>query len=121
MVPWRLGMSLKSSSIRVWMLSICLSLCAREAAAQVLYGSLTGNISDPSGAAVPNVRVEALNTGTGIARTASSDDAGSYAFNDLQAGLYRVTYTLASFRTLIQENVTITTNSVRRMDIKLEV
>ena len=42
-------------------------------------------------------------------------------FNDLQAGVYRITYSAVSFRTLIQENIEIATNSVRRLDTKLEV
>jgi len=34
---------------------------------QVLYGTLTGNVTDPSGAVVPNAKVEAVNTQTGLA------------------------------------------------------
>jgi hypothetical protein len=100
---------------------VCACVLASSASAQVLYGSLTGNVTDPSNAAVPNVRVEALNTRTGISRAATTDESGSYAFNDLQAGLYKITYSAPSFRTLIQENVEIATNSIRRADIILQV
>jgi hypothetical protein len=89
--------------------------------AQVLYGSLTGNVTDPSGAAVPNVRVEAVNTRTGVTRAATTDSAGAYSFSDLQAGLYKITFSAPAFRTLIQENVGIATNSVRRVDMAMQV
>jgi hypothetical protein len=46
--------------------------------AQVLYGSLTGNISDPSGGAVPNAKLEVLNVSTGIAKQAVTDDRGVF-------------------------------------------
>ncbi len=100
-------------------LSLLLAPCVLNA--QVLYGSLTGNVTDPSGAAVPEVKVEALNTGTGVARVAVTDGAGSYSFNDLQPGTYQVTFTAASFRTLVQEDVRILANTVRRADLQLQV
>lgn len=92
-----------------------------SAHAQVLYGSLTGLVTDPSGAAVPSVKVEALNQGTGIARAATTDNGGSYSFNDLQPGAYKVTYTAPSFRTVVQEGLQILANTVRRSDIQLQV
>ncbi|MBN8733628.1 MAG: TonB-dependent receptor [Acidobacteria bacterium] len=94
---------------------------APAAHAQVLYGSLTGNVTDPSGAAVPNVKVEALNTNTGVSRTATTDDGGSYSFNDLQPGLFKITYSAPSFRTVVQENVQILANNLRRLDTQLSV
>ena len=94
---------------------------APMARAQVLYGSLTGTITDPSGATVPAVKVEALNTATGISRAATSDSAGSYSFNDLQPGLYKITFSAAAFRTVVQENVEILANNVRRLDPQLTV
>jgi hypothetical protein len=89
--------------------------------AQVLYGSLTGSVTDSSGSAVPNAKVEALNTGTGVLRTATTENSGSYSFNDLQAGVYKVTFSTPSFRTMIQENIQILTNSVRRVDMTMQV
>jgi hypothetical protein len=92
-----------------------------DANAQVLYGSLTGNVTDPSSAAVPNVKVEALNTATGISRAAVTDDSGNYSFNDLQAGIYKITYSAPSFRTVVQEGVQIVANNIRRLDTQLSV
>ena len=55
--------------------------------AQVLYGSLTGNVSDPSDAAVPNVKVTAVNTQTGSHLETATDGRGSYTFNNLALGI----------------------------------
>jgi hypothetical protein len=102
--------------------ALALLLCSAPAVrAQVLYGSLTGNITDPSGAAVPDVRVEALNVATGVSRVSTSDGAGSYVFNDLQPGPYKITFTTPAFRPLVQESVQILANNVRRLDPQLTV
>ncbi len=108
-------------SLRAAALAVAAFSLAAPAAAQVLYGTLTGNVTDSSGAAVPDVRVEASNVRTGVNRTAATDGTGSYSFNDLQAGSYRITFTATSFRTVIQENVEIATNAVRRVDTALAV
>ncbi len=89
--------------------------------AQVLYGSLTGNVTDNTGAAIPNVKVEAVNIATGVSRTALTDDRGLFLFNDLQTGQYRVSISAVSFQSLIQEGVPIDANTVRRLDVKLQV
>jgi hypothetical protein len=88
---------------------------------QVLYGSLTGLVTDASAAAVPKVRVEALNINTGVARISTTDETGVYQFNDLQPGIWRLTFSAPSFRTLVQENVEIAPNSIRRVDVRLQL
>jgi len=88
---------------------------------QVLYGSLTGTISDPTGAAVPNSKIEVVNVATGVTRQATSDERGAFQFNDLQAGQYRVTITSANFSTIKQDGIKIETNTVRRLEAKLQV
>src|SRR5690606_19759140 len=88
---------------------------------QVLYGSLTGHVTDPSGSAVPNVHVEAKNDATGVSRAAVTDGSGTYLFNDLQPGMYTISYKVPEFRPLIQEGVQVLANNVRRVDVRLEV
>src|SRR5262245_37096977 len=94
---------------------------ARFADAQVLYGSLTGNVTDPSGAVVAGAKVEALNTATGVSTSVVTDGRGSYLFSNLQAGVYKVTVTSQTFKALAQDNVGIEANTIRRLDAQLEV
>jgi hypothetical protein len=113
---------MSSACLRRLLLPVLLSCAfATDSKAQVLYGSLTGNVTDATGAAIPNVKVEAANTGTGVSRVATTDSSGSYSFNDLQAGAYKITFSAASFRTVVQEGVQILSNSTRRSDLQLQV
>src|SRR5271169_7032595 len=89
--------------------------------AQVLYGSLTGNVTDPNKASVPNAKVEALNVGTGIVRQTTSDDRGMYLFSNAAAGLYTITVTVPSFRKVVESNVQVNANEVRRVDVQLQI
>jgi hypothetical protein len=88
---------------------------------QVLYGSLTGFISDQTGAAVSNVRVEAQDNATGTIRQTTSDDRGSYSFADLQAGVYRITASSPSFKTAVRDGIQIEVNSTHRLEIAFNV
>ncbi len=94
---------------------------ALPAAAQVLYGSLTGNVTDATGGAVTTVKVEVLNVGTGILKTAQTDERGAYSFNDLQVGTYKVTFSAPAFGTRVVEGVSIAQNTTLRLDSKLQV
>src|SRR5215475_8734854 len=89
--------------------------------AQVLYGSLTGNVTDQSGAAVAGAKIEALNIGTGVSTSVVTDERGGYLFTNLLAGLYKVTITAQAFKALVQENVRIEANTTRRLDAQLQV
>jgi hypothetical protein len=97
-------------------------LCASgTATAQVLYGTLTGNVTDPSGAVIPGAKVEALNVGTGAARQTTTDVRGVYQFSTLLPGIYKITVSAQSFRTVVQDGTSIEPNAVLRFDPMLEV
>jgi hypothetical protein len=89
--------------------------------AQVLYGSLTGNVIDPSGAAIPGAKVTALNGDTGVSRDTQTDVRGVYLFNDIALGNYKVTVSSAGFQPTTEENVRVNANEVRRADFNLQI
>lgn len=92
-----------------------------SASAQVLSGSLTGNVTDPSGAAVPGAKVTALSVNTGIAREAATDDRGGYVLSDMQAGTYKLTFSAPSFSGVVESGVGVVPKTVRRVDIQLQL
>src|SRR5262252_3402926 len=65
--------------------------------AQVLYGSLTGNVSDPNNASVAGAKVEARNVNTGTVQEATTDSNGIYRFVTVLPGTYTITITAAGF------------------------
>lgn len=89
--------------------------------AQTLYGSLTGTVTDASGAAVPLAKVEALNTNTGNAKSTQTDDRGSYLMSDLQPGTYKITISAPAFAARIFNGTTVTPNAVLRLDVTVSV
>ncbi|MGH8245259.1 MAG: carboxypeptidase-like regulatory domain-containing protein, partial [Gammaproteobacteria bacterium] len=56
--------------------------------AQVLYGSIVGTVTDPTGAVISKANLTVTNTATGLSRTASADDAGYYSIQNLPQGAY---------------------------------
>ena len=96
-------------------------LLSSTAQAQVLYGSLTGNVTDPSGAAVPGATVEALNVSTGVTRQTTSDERGVYLFTLLLPGAYKVTISASGFRPHTTDNVPIGANALQRNDVQLQL
>ena len=100
---------------------VAIAWWASPSSAQVLYGSLTGNVTDPSGSAVPGAKVEALNTATGIAKQTSTDERGTYLFTDLQPGTYKVTMSAPSFASRVQEGAVISLNTILRLDAVMTV
>src|SRR4051812_25535494 len=68
-------------------------------------GSIQGVVSDPSGAVIPGVTVEATNVATGVNTTRQTTGAGFFVISPLTAGEYTVTVTAAGFQKLVQEHI----------------
>lgn len=110
------------SVLRILLFMVLSAVCAVfPLGAQTLYGSLTGNVTDASGAVVPNAKVEALNVATGVVKSTQTDDRGAYLMSDLQAGTYKVTVTAASFSPRILNEAPVSVNSTFRLDVSLSV
>ena len=110
------------------MVAICLIAAAAAvmlmpapAAAQILYGSLTGTVTDQQKAAMPGVTVTATNTGTSVAAEAVTDATGNYTIRNLVPGIYDVTAVLQGFRELRQRGMNVTAGNIVRADLALQL
>jgi hypothetical protein len=103
------------------LLVFALSGPASPVDAQVLYGSLVGNVTDESHAAIPGATITITHTGTGASRDTVSDTSGGYRFSAVQSGAYTLTVKVDGFRTFTRQDVAVTLNSVARIDVALTV
>jgi hypothetical protein len=75
--------------------------------AQQTLGGIVGTVTDPSGGAVPGVKVIAVNQGTKLTRTATSNAEGSYSLTDLPIGQWTLTFTRDGFATQKYPNIAV--------------
>src|SRR6266446_5072710 len=80
-------------------LVVCLFWATTGLAQVGINATLSGTVSDISGALIPGVEVTATNTGTGVASPAVSNESGTYRFPSLPPGLYQVRASSAGFQT----------------------
>ena len=82
--------------------------CASLAEAQLTRGTITGTVTDQSGAAVPGAAITITNVDTGVARTSETGTTGRYEAPGLPAGNYEVSARLAGFQTSIRSGIALT-------------
>jgi hypothetical protein len=105
----------------VFALALFMTIAPALMAQTAATGALTGTITDPTGAVVPNVAVTATNTDTGQARTTTSGSDGAYKIGLLPPGSYRVKFEAAGFNTIEVPTVTVTVTETSTLDKRLEV
>ena len=91
------------------------------AAWAAITGSISGVVTDPSGAVVPGVTVVATAVSTNVQTTAVTDAKGFYNFSTLNVDTYNVTASQAGFRDYLQSGVKIDANSAVRIDIAMQL
>src|SRR5215467_6698687 len=82
---------------------------------------IAGTVKDQSGAVLPGVEVTATQTGTGVKRTAITDETGSYILQNLPIGPYRLDAALAGFRTYVQTGIVLQVDANPTINPILEV
>lgn len=87
---------------------------------QAVNATLTGTITDTSGASVPNAKVTLTETGTNVSRTAETNESGNYTFPTIPPGTYAVAVELAGFKKSTRAGVDVLVNSTVRVDLVLQ-
>ena len=96
-------------------------LFASTALGQATRGSLSGSVSDPSGAIVPGATVTLKNNSTGTERQVTTDDQGTFVFSSVEPGEYLVTVEAAGFKRAVATNVDVAVSKQSQVTITLEL
>lgn len=91
------------------------------ALAQTATGDILGNVTDSSGAIVPNAQVTLTNKGTREVRTFTTSSAGEFTFSNLQPGSYAVTVVSPGFSTFVADNIVLAAGDRTRVSAALQV
>ncbi len=90
----------------LWLLAVVLACCPLMVRAQELTATLTGVVTDTTGAVIPHATVMiGLNGVAGADRTVQTDSAGNYTVTNLTAGNYSITVTAEGFETFKGNNI----------------
>src|SRR6266481_1079796 len=109
--------------VRPFVLALSVALSAVSLAApglgQTTFGTILGTVTDPSGAAIPDVVVTVTNQGENISREVHTDAQGNYQAENVKAGLYTVTVRATGFREVTTKDIVVAARQTVRADVKL--
>src|SRR5467141_954331 len=100
---------------------VVLALTPPAGWSQNVYGTITGNVTDTSGAAVANATVILTNMDTAQKRSIESDASGNYTFVNILPGRYKLEGEKTGFKKFVREPIVVQIESGLRVDISLPV
>ena len=113
---------MKNKTLQLYLTAaLCCLLGSIAAFGQTLYGTLVGNVKDPSGAAVAGAKIVLTNQQTNQVRELAAAEDGSFTASTLQSGLYTMRVTKDGFQTYIEKDIDIAINSTVRADVNMQV
>jgi hypothetical protein len=106
---------------RLIALGMALFLLTGVLVAQSDRASITGTVRDPSGAVVPAVQVTAVNVGTSLRNTATTNELGFYTITNLPIGQYTLTFSREGFRKYEQKGIVLNVRQVAEINATLPI
>ncbi len=115
------GFSLSFRSLCLLCMATTFLVLIPAATAQVVTGTIYGTVADPSGAGVPETRVTATNTATGVVSATRTDANGNYSLPSLPPGAYSVRLEKEGFESSVLSGITVLVDQTARVDARLQV
>ena len=113
---------LQSAALALCCLTLVALLCGASATfAQEVTATISGTVTDPSGAAVVGATVTAKSVERGISYTGETNDAGIYRISQLPVGNYDLRIEKPGFQTALYPTFVLHENQIARFDIELKV
>jgi len=100
---------------------LCLCTMAVSVWGQDYRAKLSGEVTDPSGASMPRVKVELTNKITLGLTSTETNESGLYQFQFLEPGEYRISVSNSGFKTFVQDGIRLQTGQRAAIDIRLQV
>ena len=107
--------------MRFFRFKIVAFLFTVAALAQSDRGTITGTVSDPTGAVVVSAAISARNTQTGAVYEAATTATGNYTLSEMPAGVYNLSVSASGFTKYIQQGIEVLGAQTLRIDTVLEV
>jgi len=98
-----------------------LSVCSLKGVAQGLFGTISGVVSDSSGAAVPDASVKIININTNVIVSVKTNGAGVFSATSLNPGVYKVEAEAKGFKSAVVNNILLEVNANPKVDFTLTV
>src|SRR5437588_2816802 len=89
--------------------------------AQQVTATITGQVTDPSGAAIPGAKVTATDTQRGTQYAAQTNSDGRYTISNILVGTYDIKVENQGFQSATQSNITLQLNQVAKLHFALQV
>ena len=114
---------INAKRVRAFLLIILVSLAGSGLSAfgQGTSASLTGNVTDPAGAAVAGATVTATNIDTNFTQTVKTDSVGTYLIRPLPIGNYTLAIEAVGFARYVQKGIVLTVNLAATQDVRLKI
>jgi len=106
---------------RIGCILLLVLLCAWPLAAQVDRATLTGTVTDSSGAVIPGAKVELTSPTTGLRRDIVTGASGAYLVPGLPIGSYNVVFSQPGFKTVEYKDVVLAVGQTRTLDVQMEL
>ena len=105
----------------LWLCVVMFAVCCTVSLVAQDTASITGTVTDPSGAAIPNAQVTVSSPARGINRTAPSNATGDYLFSALPIGAYDLTVTAPGFKKFQAAGIILRVAEKARVDVAMQV
>lgn len=105
----------------IFKLLLATALSCAASFAQIGTSTITGRVTDTTGAVVPRVQVTVVQAGTNFTQNTITNDEGIYRILSLQPGMYRVTFESQGFKKVVREGVELRTGDTLAVDMAMQV
>ncbi len=105
----------------LYLVILALAFLCLSSSVMAQDATIVGTVTDPSGAAVPNVKITLTNLETGLVHTAVTSDSGQYAIPELKIGHYDAKAEASGFKVAEQKGLVLQVGDRARIDFQMQL